>query len=113
MRENIRHTELAFFSEYFLPLAARCLTRYQIWSLLPGFCNCPTDIATSSKSVVRILGVQLGSMKEIRLDILTSLRHLVARNLENLENEENKVESARYSRNPLPILFNLYTTVPT
>ena len=47
------------------------------------------------------------------MDILTSLRHLVARNLENLENEENKVELARYSRNPLPILFNLYTTVPT
>jgi len=129
LRENIRHTELAFFSEYFLPLAAKCLTRsqmagqdgdkigqktyevitYQIWSLLPGFCNCPTDIATSFKSVARILGVQLGSRKEIRLDILTSLRHLIAR---NLENEENKVELARYSKNFLPILFNLYTTVP-
>ena len=76
LRENIRHTELAFFSEYFLPLAARCLARsqksgqdgdkigqktyevitYQIWSLLPGFCNCPTDLATSFKLVARILG---------------------------------------------------------
>jgi len=129
LRENIRHTELAFFSSYFLPLAAKCLTRsnkaahegdkighktyevltYQIWSLLPGFCNCPTDLATSFRSIARILGVQLGSRKEIRLDILTSLRHLIAR---NLENEENKVELARYSKNFLPILFNLYTTVP-
>ena len=55
------HAQLgnAFFSEYFLPLAAKCLTRsqmsgqdgdkieqktsevitYQIWSLPPGFCN--------------------------------------------------------------------------
>ena len=56
--------------------------------------------------------MQLGSRKEIRLDILTSLRHLVARNLENLENEENKVELARYSKSFLPILFDLYTTVP-
>merc|ERR1719369_60092 len=129
LRENIRHTELAFFSEYFLPLAARCLARsqksgqdgdkigqktyevitYQIWSLLPGFCNCPTDLATSFKLVASILGVQLGARKEIRLDILTSLRHLIAR---NLENEENKAELARYSKNFLPILFNLYTTVP-
>merc|ERR1712106_855930 len=109
--------------------AAKCLTRsqmsaqdgdkigqktfevitYQIWSLLPGFCNCPTDLATSFKSVARILGVQLGSRKEIRLDILTSVRHLIAR---NLENEENKTELAKYSKNFLPILFNLYTTVP-
>jgi len=129
LRDNIRHTQLAFFSEYFLPLAAKCLARsqksgqegdkigqktyevitYQIWSLLPGFCNCPTDLATSFKMVARILGVQLGARKEIRLDILTSLRHLIAR---NLESEENKSELARYSKNFLPILFNLYTTVP-
>ena len=120
MRKNICHTELAFFSEYFLPLTAKCLTRsqmflcydsgwsgqdgdkigqkafevitYQSWPLLPGFCNCHTDITTNLKSVARILGVQWGSRKGIRLDILTSLRHLVAR---NLENEENKVELAR------------------
>jgi len=129
LRENIRNTELGFFSEYFLPLAAKCLNRsvmsgengdkvgqktyevvtYQIWALLPGFCNCPTDINSSFKSIARILGVQLGSRKEIRLDILTSLRQLIAR---NLENEENKTELARYSKNFLPILFNLYTTVP-
>ena len=87
MRKNICHTELAFFSEYFLPLTAKCLTRsqmvllwydpgwsgqdsnkigqkafevinYQIWPLLPGFRNCPTDIATNLKLVARILGVQ-------------------------------------------------------
>ena len=121
LRDNICRIELEFFSEYFLPLAAKGLTRsqmiwqktfeviaYQIWSLLPEFCNCPTDIATSFKSVAMILGEQLGSRKEIKLDILTSLRHLVAL---NLENEENKVELARYSKNFLPILFNLYTRI--
>ena len=105
LRDNICRIELEFFSEYFLPLAAKGLTRsqmiwqktfeviaYQIWSLLPEFCNCPMDIATSFKSVAMILGEQLGSRKEIKLDILTSLRHLVAL---NLENEENKVELTR------------------
>ena len=128
-RENIKNTELAFFIEYFLPLAAKCLSRsvasgdagdnvgqktyevlvYQIWSLLPGFCNCPTDLSGSFKNIARILGVQLGQRKEIRLDILSSLRQLISR---NLENDVNKAELARYSKNFLPILFNLYTSVP-
>jgi len=89
-RDNIKQTELGFFAEYFLPLAAKCLNRsqisgqngdkigqktyevltYQIWSLLPGFCNCPVDLALSFKAVAKILGVQLASRKEIRLDIL-------------------------------------------
>ena len=129
-RDNIRNTELAFFVEYFLPLAAKCLARsassaeagdtvgqktyevlvFQIWSLLPGFCNCPTDLQVSFKSIARILGVQLGQRKEIRLDILSSLRQLISR---NLDSEVNRAEIARYSKNFLPILFNLYTTVPT
>merc|ERR1711971_1001221 len=129
LRENIRNTELAFFTDYFLPLAGRCLSRsgqaaqlgdtvahktyevvvYQIWALLPGFCNCPTDLSSSFKGLARILGVQLGQRKEIRLDILSSLRQLISR---NTENEANKAEIARYSKNFLPILFNLYTSVP-
>ena len=128
LRDNIRNTELAFFTEYFLPLAGRCLARsqtadqagdtvgqktyevvtHQIWSLLPGFCNCPTDLVTSFRSLARILGVQLGARKEIRLDILTALRHLVSRNLDS----PARPELARYCKNFLPILFNLYTSVP-
>ena len=128
-RDNIKNTELGFFVEYFLPLAAKCLSRsthsgsqgdnvgkktyevlvFQIWSLLPGFCNCPTDLSTSFKNIAKILGVQLGQRKEIRLDILSSLRQLISR---NIEHEVNKAEIARYSKNFLPILFNLYTSVP-
>ena len=128
-RENIKNTQLAFFVEYFLPLAAKCLSRsahcgasgdnvghktyevlvFQIWSLLPGFCNCPTDLSVSFKSIARILGAQLTQRKEIRLDILSSLRQLISR---NIDNEVNKAEIARYSKNFLPILFNLYTSVP-
>jgi len=130
LRDNIQNTKLAFFNEYFLPLAARCLKRsndsqakndkighktyevlvYQIWSLLPGFCNNPTDLKESFQSLARILGTELSNRKEIRLDILTSIRHLISK---NLENSENKQELARFAKNFLPILFNLYTSTPS
>jgi len=129
LREHIKHTELAFFSEYFLPLAAKCYDRshacaaqqdligqkayealtYQMWSLLPGFCNSPTDLTTSFRGVAKTLGVQLGSRKEVRLDILTGLRHLISGNLDNVE---NRTVIASYAKNFLPILFNLYVAVP-
>jgi len=129
LRDHISRTELAFFVEYFLPLAARFLDRsnfsatqsdavgqktyevltYQIWSLLPGFCNSPTDLASSFKNLAKILGTQLASRKEIRLDILTGLRHLVSC---SLEVGEDRAELARFAKNFLPILFNLYTTKP-
>lgn len=61
----ISHTEIAFFTQYFLPLAAKCRDMaqkqetagniiqqkvqealvHQIWALLPSFCNKPTDLA--------------------------------------------------------------------
>ena len=72
---------------------------------MSGFCNGPTDLATSFNSVGRMMGLQLGSRKETLLDISTFLRHLIAGNL------ENKLELARYSKNS-PILFNMYTTMP-
>jgi len=129
MRDNIKKTELAYFIEFFLPLAAKCLDRskfcaqnndlvgtktyevltYQIWSLLPGFCNSPTDLTSSFKNIARILGTQLSSRKEIRLDILTSLRHLIS---SNSEAGENRDELAKFAKNFLPILFNLYTSKP-
>merc|ERR1719309_1626752 len=82
---------------------------YQIWSLLPGFCKDPVDLKESFKNIAKIIGTELSQKKEIRLDILTSIRHLVSRNLENKENRE---ELSRFSKNFLPIVFNLYTAVP-
>ncbi|CAB4066317.1 RRP12 [Lepeophtheirus salmonis] len=60
------------------------LIMYQIWNLLPGFCNNPTDLKESFKGLAKILGVQL--------------------------NEHNKSELGKYSKNYLPILFNLYSS---
>ena len=123
-REHISRTQLAYFIDHFLPLAARCLDRskyaatqkdtigkktfevlsYQMWSLLPGFCTYPTDLGESFKNLARILGTQLTARKEIRLDILTGLRHLI---MSSLEVVEDKAEMTRFSKNFLPILFNL------
>ena len=129
MRENIQNTSLAYFTEYFLPLASKCLRRsvdcaskddkighktyelivYQIWSLLPGFCNCPTDLKSSFKGIAKILGTQLNERKELRMDILSSLRQLISK---NIDNQENREVLSRFAKNFLPILFNHYTTNP-
>jgi len=129
MRENIQNTELAFFKSYFLPLAAACKARSnqakrednlavakpydvlvsQIWSLLPGFCNNPTDLKESFKSMARTLGETLQNMKELRIDILSSLRQLISKSRGKPEKE---AELSRFAKNFLPILFNLYTTQP-
>jgi len=129
LRDNLRNTKLAFFTSYFLPLASKCLARsseaekegdkighktyevltYQIWNLLPGFCISPTDLGISFRGIAKILGIQLGTRKEVRLNILTALRQLISK---NLDNPENKAELTKYAKNFLPILFNLYTSVP-
>ena len=54
-----------------------------------------------------MLGAQLGQRKEIRLDILTGLRHLLTS-----RSDAQATELGRYATNFLPILFNLYTTKP-
>ena len=129
MRENIQNTELAFFKSYFLPLAANCKARSnqakrendtavakpydilvcQIWALLPGFCNNPTDLKESFKGLAKTLGETLQNMKELRIDILSSLRQLISKSRGKPEKE---AELARFAKNFLPILFNLYTTKP-
>ncbi|XP_071507435.1 RRP12-like protein [Diadema antillarum] len=127
IRDNVANTELQFFTTYFLPLAAKLRTRSlelmegghkvqgkaydvlqsQIWSLLPGFCKHPTDLATSFKGIAKILGTALNERQDLRLDVCTGLRNLITT---NLDNEENRAELARFDKNYLPILFNLYTS---
>jgi len=130
LKDNIARTELAFFIEHFLPLAAKFMDRskysksngdaighktyevlaYQVWFLLPGFCREPTDLLTSFKNIAKILGTQLAQRKEIRIDIMRGLRTVINT---NMEIPENKAELSRFGKNFLPILFNLYTTKPT
>jgi len=129
MRENIQSTQLASFKTYFLPLAAACKARSnqakkednmavakpydvlvsQIWALLPGFCNNPTDLTESFKGMAKTLGETMQNMKELRVYILSSLRQLISKSRGKPEKE---AELARYAKNFLPIFFNIYTTQP-
>ncbi|KAL3864637.1 hypothetical protein ACJMK2_006302, partial [Sinanodonta woodiana] len=129
LHDNIMDTELDFFISYFLPLAARLrqLTvqysqeqnivaaktyetlQLQIWSLLPGFCTRPVDLAKSFKGIAKVLGTAINERPDLRMDVMASLRKLIAH---SLENDEAKMELARFAKNFLPIFFNLYTTDP-
>ncbi|XP_048249347.1 RRP12-like protein [Haliotis rufescens] len=125
-RDNVSNTELGFFTSYFLPLAARFRQRaqqcaaeqnvvaaksyealqQQIWSLLPGFCKHPTDIAQSFKGIAKVLGSAITERPDLRMKVLASLRSLIT---QNVDNDSNKAELARFGKNFLPILFNLFT----
>ncbi|KAK3582767.1 hypothetical protein CHS0354_015294 [Potamilus streckersoni] len=129
LHDNIMETELDFFISYFLPLAARLrqitvqysreenivaaktyeTLQLQIWSLLPGFCTRPTDLAKSFKGIAKVLGTAINERPDLRMDVMASLRKLVT---QSLENDETKMELARFAKNFLPIFFNLYTTDP-
>ncbi|KAK4876177.1 hypothetical protein RN001_012599 [Aquatica leii] len=129
LKENIKSATLDYWIKTILPLATFChqhsvqlasrneginahvyeLLHIQLWSLLPSFCNKAADIKESFKGIAKILGVGISEHKDLRLSIMASLRKLIVYSKEN-ENKEDLAEIARFDKNYLPILFNLYTT---
>ncbi|XP_060581938.1 RRP12-like protein [Ruditapes philippinarum] len=129
IRDNVQETDLSFFTSYFLPLAAKLRQRalelsdqqnivasktyealqLQIWSMLPGFCTRPTDLAQSFKGIAKVLGTAISEREDLRMDVMASLRKLIN---QSITNDDAKAELSRFSKNFLPILFNLYTTDP-
>ncbi|PIK40031.1 putative RRP12-like protein isoform X1 [Apostichopus japonicus] len=126
IRDNVCNTELQFFTKFFLPLAAKFkikslelkqnnreveaktydVLQVQLWSLFPGFCKSPTDVIPAFKGIAKILGSALGDRKDVRSDICSGLRNIIK---SNVDNERNKTELARFAKNFLPILFNIFT----
>ncbi|KAK7479159.1 hypothetical protein BaRGS_00029600 [Batillaria attramentaria] len=129
LRDNVSDTELSFFSSYFLPLAARFRQKSmelagqsrtaaaktyealqtQVWSMLKGFCTRPTDIAKSFKGVAKVLGTALNERPDLQMDVLAALRTVVTH---SKNNEADKQAVAQFTKNFLPILFNLFTKDP-
>ncbi|GFU16993.1 RRP12-like protein [Trichonephila clavipes] len=123
LRNHVKRTELKFFFDYFLKLAIKIRSKIlvfqqekkpmesklfevvssQIWSLLPGFCKEPTDLGNCFKDYARTLGEVIKTDPSLRLTVLNALRQLI-------KTDENKEELAKYAKNYLPILFNLYLT---
>lgn len=126
MKDNIKETELKYFFDVMLPLAANMRTKamslkeegkllkskiydtlqLQIWALLPGFCSRPTDLCQAFKSVARILGVALTERPDLRLIVCQALRLLIS---QSSDNAEERTALSQYAKNYIPILFNLYT----
>ncbi|KNE55740.1 hypothetical protein AMAG_01617 [Allomyces macrogynus ATCC 38327] len=100
MVESVQRTELAYFSQYFIPLATHLAKRRdeyranekemeakvhealfrQVWSLLPGFCTFPTDLKDAFRSIGPTMGNALRDVPDLRPLICTSLHHLITKN---------------------------------
>ncbi|CAL8284031.1 unnamed protein product [Arctogadus glacialis] len=129
LRDHTKNSQLAFFSSYFLPLAATLHQRaeqllqagekleakvyntlqMQIWTMLPGFCTGATDIQTSFKSLARALGTAINERADLRLTICQALRVTITK---SCSTEGDRAEVCRFAKNFLPILFNVYSQQP-
>ncbi|XP_065152602.1 RRP12-like protein isoform X2 [Paramisgurnus dabryanus] len=129
IRDHVKNTQLSYFTSYFLPLASKLkqtaeeleqsgqklmakvyqTLQLQIWTMLPGFCTKPTDLA-SFKNIARSLGMALSERPDLRLCICQALRALINK---SCETEEEKAEVSRFAKNFLPILFNVYSHQPS
>ncbi|KAI5277518.1 Rrp12-Like Protein [Manis pentadactyla] len=125
IRDHVRETRLGFFTTYFLPLATTLKSKamdlaqagstveskiydtlqWQIWTLLPGFCTKPTDVAASFRGLARTLGTAISERPDLRVTVCQALRTLIAK---GCEAEADRAEVSRFAKNFLPILFNLY-----
>ncbi|KAL7383773.1 hypothetical protein ABVT39_017167 [Epinephelus coioides] len=129
IRDHVKNTHLGFFNSYFLPLASTLKQRaeeleqagqkleakvyqtlqIQIWTMLPGFCTCPVDLLASFKGIARTLGMAVNERPDLRLIVCQALRTIVNK---SCTTEEEKAEVGRFSKNFLPILFNVYGQQP-
>ncbi|XP_039857022.1 RRP12-like protein [Simochromis diagramma] len=129
IRDHVKNTHLSFFTSYFLPLASTLKQRaveleqtgqkleakvydtlqLQIWTMLPGFCTCPVDVLTAFKGIARTLGMAVNERPDLRLTVCQALRTIINK---SCSTEEEKAEVGRFSKNFLPILFNVYSQQP-
>ncbi|XP_068597259.1 RRP12-like protein [Brachionichthys hirsutus] len=129
IRDHVKNTRLGFFTSYFLPLASTLKQRaeqleeagqkleakvyqtlqLQIWTMLPGFCTCPVDLLSSFKGVARTLGMAINERPDLRLAVCQALRTVITK---GCSSAEEKAELGRFSKNFLPIFFNVYSLQP-
>uniref|UniRef100_A0A8C4Q5X6 Ribosomal RNA processing 12 homolog n=1 Tax=Eptatretus burgeri TaxID=7764 RepID=A0A8C4Q5X6_EPTBU len=124
MRDHVRNAKLQFFSSYFLPLAAALQARGMLGLLLTGqtFSNlhlplsgpcclgsfpAPHDLETAFGALARTLGQALVEREDLQSIICHGLRIAISQSCH--EGESNRLALARFSKNFIPILFNLWT----
>lgn len=127
MKKAICGSTFEFFYCKILPLANKCHEQWkhhqsegnlaasrtnelfyiQLWDLFPSFCEQPQDL-NKFGSIAKMLGDVLKNRVEIRDAVFDGLMKL----LQNA-NDESKVQLARFARNYLNILLNIFTRKPS
>eukprot|EP01100_Stratorugosa_tubuloviscum_P010785 TRINITY_DN469_c0_g1_i6.p1 TRINITY_DN469_c0_g1~~TRINITY_DN469_c0_g1_i6.p1 ORF type:complete len:1145 (-),score=498.18 TRINITY_DN469_c0_g1_i6:22-3396(-) len=91
----------------------------QIWDLFTCFSQA-SDVAQHFPIVARRLGIAISDEPPLRISVLNGLIQLIEHNKTNLQSQNESIANlakqninsiAQYSKNFLPILFNLYSTV--
>lgn len=151
LRDHVASTDLAHFKSEFVPLSGMMFQRLietgtqektmqnkiletlieQIWALLPGYCNSPTDLIFAfDQSFAELLANLLYKQTELRVNICKALKTLVETNqtilsvqipsqdgvLQKITKEDagrNINHLASFAVNLLAVLFNIYSeTLP-
>lgn len=127
LKKSICKSTFEFFYCKILPLANKCHEQWkqhhtegnlaaartnelfyiQLWDLFPSFCEQTKDI-NKFGSIAKMLGDVLKTRVDIRDAVFDGLLKL----LEN-ESNESKTQLARFARNYLNILLNIYTKKPS
>ena len=125
LKDCVLGGSLTFFMEILLPIVALCEKKAtepvggktyeflvcQIWAILPSICNNATDVKDNFKNIARLLGTNLNERKNLRMSIMSALRRLITKAVED-DKKEDIHELARFAKNYLPLFLNLYTTKP-
>ena len=152
LRDHVRNTSLAHFRSEFVPLSETMFQRVidngtsektveikiyetlvqQVWALLPGYCNSPTDLASAfDQCFAEMLANLLYKQPELRTDVCRALQNLVESNRETVSGEmsdqdlllqkrmtkinaqQNLDHLSTFAGNLLAVLFNVYSqTLP-
>ncbi|XP_050071792.1 RRP12-like protein [Anopheles maculipalpis] len=127
LREGLQHSSFELFNSVILKLAYQCYMLWQkfketdnkhqahifellccqLWGLFPGFCRKPKDVS-NFRLIAKTLGTVLNENPDLRAPILDGLKELIT----HLETPADREEIARFAKNFLPRLFNIYTTKP-
>lgn len=126
LRQGITESTFEFFESHILKWASKCNQNWkkyqstdektlahvnellcsQLWGLFPGFCRKPHDVF-NFRLIAKILGNVLSSSVNLRAPILDGLKELMTN-----ADDDGKEALAKFAKNFLPILFNIYTTKP-
>lgn len=94
-----------------LPQRLYNTVQYQLWELLPSFCESPSDLEKTFPELAPVLGAALNERKDLRLTVLTAIRRVV-KFAQQPDSPGERVEVvSRYAKNFMPLLFNLYTAM--